>query len=166
MGAFELAYFGIQDSSQTTILTSFGGTTQSIPYNRDFGEYFESKLSWSAHNKVDNYKAQRMSYWTFITFRFRQQDNIIPVFNSFARNFLCVESLRILQHLYSLHIKQNITRIESPQNAFIKIVKGITDRAYRDHFKPLNLYTLQRHLRELHHLQSVENIAPVLFKRI
>jgi len=119
--------------------TSKGTSLKSTEVVVDLGITINEGLNWKSHVETTCLKARQFAGWILRTFQSRDKDVMMMLYNSFVRS-----RLEYCCPLWSPHLVQDITKLESVQRSFTSKIMGLQEKNYWERLQHLRLYSLQR----------------------
>ena len=155
---FELIHHGYSDHLKHPYSLELGVKITSSDKVRDLGVMISSDLSWNSQYKNMIADAKKYAGWILRTFKSRNREVIMLLYNSFVRS-----RLEYCCPIWSPHYKKDIMAIEAIQRSMTAKINGLRDLNYWERLEKLDLYSLQRR-RERYQIMYVwkilHNYAP------
>ena len=105
----------------------------------DLGVIIDEDLDWASHIQDKVTKASQFSGWILRTFKSRDKELLMTLFNSLVRS-----RLEYCSPLWSPYLQKDIIKMESVQRSFTARIAGLKEMNYHDRLRYLGLYSLQR----------------------
>ena len=105
----------------------------------DLGVIIDEDLDWASHIQDKVTKASQFSGWILRTFKSRDKELLMTLFNSLVRS-----RLEYCSPLWSPYLQKDIIKMESVQRSFTARIAGLKEMNYHERLRHLGLYSLQR----------------------